>query len=189
MTSENLTENFFKDPELCFDIEALQKEALSFKANYPTQDAICLTQIPNDPDSTKNENLVGAYWTVPRSDGVEEQRFGNIDENSYTELVPTFKNSYLEEVIQTVASKWQLGRIRLLWKKPRTCLSWHRDPEKRLHIPILTNYGARMIIDDECKHMPADGSVWITDNTKYHNVFNGGEEDRIHLVATVLGKH
>jgi hypothetical protein len=36
--------------------------------------------------------------------------------------------------------------------------------------------------------MPADGSVWITDTEKYHNFFNGGEEDRIHLVATVLNR-
>jgi hypothetical protein len=28
--------------------------------------------------------------------------------------------------------------------------------------------------------------VWITNNTQYHNAFNGGEEDRVHLVATVL---
>ena len=33
--------------------------------------------------------------------------------------------------------------------------------------------------------MPADGRAWITNATKYHNAFNGGEEDRIHLVATL----
>ena len=44
-----------------------------------------------------------------------------------------------------------------------------------------------MVIDNEVLHMPADGTVWITDNTKYHNAFNGGEEDRVHLVATILG--
>jgi hypothetical protein len=43
-----------------------------------------------------------------------------------------------------------------------------------------------MCVDKEIHHMPADGGVWITDNTKYHNAFNGGEEDRVHLVATVL---
>ena len=43
-----------------------------------------------------------------------------------------------------------------------------------------------MVIEDVCKHMPADGSVTITNNTKYHNFFNGGEQDRIHLVACVL---
>ena len=43
-----------------------------------------------------------------------------------------------------------------------------------------------MVIEDIAKHMPADGSVTITNNTKYHNFFNGGEQDRIHLVACVL---
>ena len=56
----------------------------------------------------------------------------------------------------------------------------------RLHIPIITNPGCIMVIDNIAQHMPADGSVWITNNTKYHNAFNGGEEDRIHLVACVL---
>ena len=43
-----------------------------------------------------------------------------------------------------------------------------------------------MVIDNVAKHLPADGSVWVTNNTKYHNAFNGGEEDRIHLVACAL---
>ena len=60
------------------------------------------------------------------------------------------------------------------------------DPEPRLHIPIYTNPGAIMVVDQVAKHLPADGSVWITNNTKYHNAFNGGEENRVHLVACVL---
>ena len=63
--------------------------------------------------------------------------------------------------------------MRLLLKEPRSTLSWHRDPEPRLHIPIYTNPGAIMVVDNVAKHMPADGSVWITNNTKYHNAFNG----------------
>ena len=39
------------------------------------------------------------------------------------------------------------------------------------------------VIENVAKHLPADGSVWITNNTKYHNAFNGGEENRVHLVA------
>ena len=68
-------------------------------------------------------------------------------------------------------------------KEPRTTLSWHRDPEPRLHIPIITNPGCLQVIENVAKHLPADGSVWITNNTKYHNAFNGGEENRVHLVA------
>ena len=72
--------------------------------------------------------------------------------------------------------------------EPRTSLSWHRDPEPRLHIPVFTNPGAHLVISHRLKHLPADGSVWFTDTRKYHTVFNGGEENRIHLVATYLGE-
>tara|TARA_Y100000813_G_scaffold9258_1_gene6862 strand:- start:255 stop:392 length:138 start_codon:yes stop_codon:yes gene_type:complete len=43
-----------------------------------------------------------------------------------------------------------------------------------------------MVIEDEAFHMPADGTIYITDNTVYHNFFNGGEENRTHLVVTLL---
>ena len=80
----------------------------------------------------------------------------------------------------------RLGRVRLLLKEPRSTLSWHKDPECRLHVPIITNQGCSMVIENVAKHLPADGKVWITNNTKYHNFFNGGEQSRIHLVACVL---
>ena len=39
-----------------------------------------------------------------------------------------------------------------------------------------------MVIEDEAFHMPANGSAYLTDNTKYHNFFNGSEIERVHLV-------
>ena len=82
---------------------------------------------------------------------------------------------------------FDIGRCRVIFMPPRSTLSWHRDPEKRIHIAIKTNYGARMFIEHTGYHIPADGNIYLTDNTKYHTAINGGEEDRIHLVATVLG--
>ena len=92
----------------------------------------------------------------------------------------------IKEVYDIISSKYKLGRVRILLKEPRSTLSWHRDPEPRLHIPIITNPGCRMVIDNVAQHLPADGTVTITNNTKYHNFFNGGEQERIHLVACVL---
>ena len=43
-----------------------------------------------------------------------------------------------------------------------------------------------MVIDKVAHHMTHDVSVWVTNNIKYHNAFNGGEENRVHLVACVL---
>ena len=148
--------------------------------------SISLNQIPGDPDSIAGNNTRGVYWTRPDSSNNEVQRDKIIDESLYTEFVEEFKNTYFKEVYDELSKKYKLGRVRLLLKEPRSTLSWHRDPEPRLHIPIMTNPGCLMVIDNIAKHMPADGSVWITNNTKYHNAFNGGEKNRIHLVACVL---
>ena len=184
----------FQKQDVKFDIIKLKQacdEVLKIKGfdtslGIPHFAGIPLNQIPGDPDSVKGNNVRGIYWTKPDSTGVEVQRESKIDEHKYTEFVDDFKNTYFKEVYDQLTKKYKLGRMRLLLKEPRSTLSWHRDPEPRLHIPIYTNPGAIMVVDNVAKHMPADGSVWITNNTKYHNAFNGGEENRVHLVACVL---
>ena len=186
--------NDFQKQDVKFDIIKLKQacdEVLKIKGfdtslGIPHFAGIPLNQIPGDPDSVKGNNVRGIYWTKPDSTGVEVQRESKIDEHKYTEFVEDFKNTYFKEVYDQLTKKYKLGRMRLLLKEPRSTLSWHRDPEPRLHIPIYTNPGAIMVVDNVAKHMPADGSVWITNNTKYHNAFNGGEENRVHLVACVL---
>ena len=186
--------NDFQKQDVKFDIIKLKQacdEVLKIKGfdtslGIPHFAGIPLNQIPGDPDSVKGNNVRGIYWTKPDSTGVEVQRESKIDEHKYTEFVDDFKNTYFKEVFDVLSSKFKLGRVRILLKEPRSTLSWHRDPEPRLHIPIITNPGSIMVIDNVAKHLPADGSVWITNNTKYHNAFNGGEENRIHLVACVL---
>ena len=148
--------------------------------------AICLTRKPGDPESVKGSKARGIYWTKPDKSGAEVSRDIKIDESEYSEFIPDYENTYFKEVFDVISSKYKLGRVRILLKEPRSTLSWHRDPEPRLHIPIITNPGCLMVIENVAKHMPADGSVWVTNNTKYHNAFNGGEENRVHLVACVL---
>ena len=185
----------FKDfhtiKDLKFDPKKLQeglKQILKIK-KYDTGGgithfgAICLNQIPDQPDSTKGKNTRGVFWTKPDSSGKEVSRDKSINECLYTEFVRDFDHTYFKEVYDTLSSMFKLGRVRILLKEPRTTLSWHRDPEPRLHIPIVTNQGCLQVIENVAKHLPADGSVWITNNTKYHNAFNGGEENRVHLVA------
>ena len=188
----------FKDfhtiKDLKFDPKKLQeglKQILKIK-KYDTGGgithfgAICLNQIPDQPDSTKGKNTRGVFWTKPDSSGNEVSRDKSINECLYTEFVRDFDHTYFKEVYDTLSSMFKLGRVRILLKEPRTTLSWHRDPEPRLHIPIVTNQGCLQVIENVAKHLPADGSVWITNNTKYHNAFNGGEENRVHLVACLI---
>ena len=190
----DLNFNDFEKQDIKFDIDKLKvayQEILKIKgfegvAGVSNFGAISLTQIPGDPDSIKGHKARGIFWTKPNGSGKEVVRDEMINEEAYSEFIDEYKETYFKDVFDALSSKYKLGRVRILLKEPRSTLSWHRDPEPRLHIPIITNPGSIMVIDNVAKHLPADGSVWITNNTKYHNAFNGGEENRIHLVACVL---
>ena len=192
MNNSTLCESdFYKVEDLKFDILKLRKALKQVLSRKEYDNAvgtkyiagISLNQIPGDPDSIKGENVKGIYWTKPDRSGKEAVRAKRIDETKYTEFVKDLEDTYFKEVYDILSKKFKLGRVRILLKEPRSTLSWHRDPEPRLHIPIITNPGCIMVIEEIAKHLPADGSVWVTNNMKYHNFFNGGEEDRIHLVA------
>tara|TARA_B100001964_G_scaffold171833_1_gene189116 strand:+ start:235 stop:819 length:585 start_codon:yes stop_codon:yes gene_type:complete len=189
-----MSTDFRKIEGLKFDITKL-RDALKIVLQRKTYDdaagtkyiaGISLNQIPGDSESISGENVKGIYWTKPDSSGKEEIRAKKIKESAYTEFVKELADTYFKEVYDELSKRYKLGRVRILLKEPRSTLSWHRDPEPRLHIPIITNPGCIMVIEETAKHMPADGSAWITNNTKYHNAFNGGEEGRVHLVACVL---
>ncbi len=193
MTQLN-SSDFYQVPDLKFDISKLRNALKRVLARKSYDDAagtkyiagIFLNQIPGKPESITGENVKGIYWTKPDSSGKEEVRAKKIDESAYTEFVPDLADTYFKEVYEKLSEKFKLGRVRILLKEPRSTLSWHKDPEPRLHIPIITNPGSIMVIEEIAKHLPADGCAWITNNTKYHNAFNGGEEGRVHLVACIL---
>ena len=186
-------EDFYQVPDLKFNISKLRKdldkilEIKKFKSPGVTHfGAIPLNRVPNNKSSVEGNNVRGKYWTIADETGKEVSRDIDIDESKYTELVPEFEDTYFKEVYETLKNKFKLGRVRLLLKEPRSTLSWHKDPEPRLHIPIVTNKGCMMVIENVAKHMPADGTATITNNKKFHNFFNGGEQARVHLVACVL---
>jgi len=191
MSVKNLV---YKVPGISFDInrlvdtyqEIIQKKKFDQgDGSVSNIDSIALNRIPGNEDSTKGKFSWGLYWTKPDQSGQEKSRAHHIDEKKFTEFLPEFENTYFKYVYETLSRRYALGRTRILKKAPRSTLSWHRDPELRLHVPIITNLGCRFVIEDRSFHLPADGHAWIVNAKKYHNFFNGGEEDRIHLVATL----
>ena len=62
-----------------------------------------LNRVPGDENSTKGHNIRGVYWTKPDETGKEVKRDISIDESKYTELVPDFKNTYFEEVYNSLS--------------------------------------------------------------------------------------
>jgi hypothetical protein len=108
-----------------------------------------------------------------------------VDEFAFTEFVPDFADLYFREVWETLTSIAPIGRMRVLLKGLYNCNSWHRDPEPRLHIPIIPNPGSLIVVNHHVTHLPADGSVYFTDTRGYHTALNGGESQRVHIVAAL----
>ena len=184
---------YFKKQDLEFDIERLQNETNELLSQVDWKQwagqGICMTQVPGDPSSVDDDKLKGLYYTKPDSTGEEVTRENSIDESKYTVFRKEFCGMYFEEIHSELSKRWTIGRMRLFLIEPRTCLSWHRDPEPRLNIAITTNYGSFLVIEDEQFIIPTDGSVWFTDTTNYHTSYNGGEENKISLITTCIGKH
>ena len=140
-----MPKGFYRDQDICFDIKKLQDAVKEIDSRVARQSplgkndltAICLTQIPGDQNSITGGNVRGLYWTKPDSTYKEVEREAPINESQYSEFVKLFEDTYFKEVYDKLTTKYKLGRIRLLWKMPRTTLSWHRDPEPRLHVPII----------------------------------------------------
>ncbi|GAB5469078.1 MAG: hypothetical protein Kilf2KO_21080 [Rhodospirillales bacterium] len=177
---------------LRFDIDKLRAamaECLareSFQGDWQDRGfaALPLTQRPGQQGWSGND-LSGRYWLRADERYVEEAREELVDEAAFSQFVPRFAGTYFEEVHATLIARFPIGRMRLLSKGLYNCNSWHRDPEPRLHIPIVTNPGALFIVNHHVTHLPADGSVYFTDTRGYHTALNGGEHHRAHIVAAL----
>ena len=146
--------------------------------------ALPLTQRPGQTEWTSND-LSGRYWLRADESYTEEPREDLVAEDQFSEFNPQFTGTYFEEVHQELARRFPIGRMRVLSKGLYNCNSWHRDPEPRLHIPVITNPGSLFVVNHHVTHLPADGSVYFTDTRGYHTALNGGDHHRVHIVAAL----
>jgi len=146
--------------------------------------AFSLTRRPGVEKETAND-LSGLFYTRVDDSYQEVAREEVVDEFAFTEFVPAFEDTYFREVWETLCDIAPIGRMRVLSKGLYNCNSWHRDPEPRLHIPIISNPGSLFVVNHHVTHLPADGSVYFTDTRGYHTALNGGESNRVHIVAAL----
>jgi hypothetical protein len=106
-------------------------------------------------------------------EGFEEEDFNVF---LFSEL--DYTNSIIEDLL--------MFRTRVMILKPKTCLSYHADPRKRIHIPIDTNENCFLMIDQYAHHLFADGSAYICDTTKPHTSINASlGTNRTHIVGVI----
>jgi len=164
--------------------QCLQLDAFKGKMQDQGFAALPLTQRPGQTEWSDND-LSGRFWMRPDNSYVEEPREDLVPEIDFSEFNPKFKGTYFEFVHQGLTRRFPIGRTRVLSKGLYNCNSWHRDPEPRLHIPLITNPGALFVVNHHVTHLPADGSVYFADTRGYHTALNGGESRRVHIVAAL----
>jgi hypothetical protein len=97
---------------------------------------------------------------------------------------------YIMEAMAAIGSVW--GRSRLMGLGAGADVPSHIDSHYywrthwRIHIPVITNYAVRFTCGGETVHMAA-GECWVFDSFRGHAVYNGGTEQRIHLVLDTVG--
>lgn len=109
-----------------------------------------------------------------------------LKESDFTEVCDVFKGTAFENIYYGLTQKYEVGRVRIMIMEPSTCLTWHGDTEERIHYPIKTQEGCFMVIENEVKHLKQN-KWYYTKTLKKHTAFNGSNEQRIHLVANILG--
>jgi len=146
--------------------------------------AIPITRRPGVSTPTETD-MIGRYYMRPDETYKEVVLDELVDEFAFSELCPEFEGTYFETLHQQLSKRFPIGRMRALLLNTYKNNSWHRDPEPRLHIPIITNPGSLFVVNHHVTHLPADGSVYFTDTRGYHTAINGGTQPRVHIVATL----
>lgn len=177
----------FRKLSIHFDPEAL-REAYEYAVNEIGFSGELVNCISLTHATDAKSDPRGIFWT--HNENYEEiQVEKRVEEEAYRVFEPLLMDTYFKNVYDVLSRHFVLGRVRILKLCSRSALSYHRDPENRLHIPIVTNPGALMIVEKEAQHLKADGSVYYMKTQKYHTALNGGNEARVHVVATILDEN
>lgn len=158
------------------DFELLAAEVKDLMERVPFQENVYqLALQTNDPNTTD--------WYS--SCGRVEQANRRINELEYTHIQPELKGSYIEKWINSFDK--QLFRTRLLFMKPRTCYSVHKDFLPRIHLPVTTNPQCLMCFPQHgiMQFLQNTGHSYWVDTRQMHTFINCSEHTRVHLVAVV----
>lgn len=124
---------------------------------------------------------------------VDRERPLETDFSIWNSQVPKYLTEQVQGLQQHLGCG--IGRARIMRLMPKTGLTVHFDQEPRLHLVLKTNpmsyiaHCVREARDDSqlpsasiSYHMPANGHWYEVDTRQMHYVYNGGFDERIHLV-------
>lgn len=166
-----------------YEIDRLRDEVLALR-RIPWRAQRAISQ-----DGLFQETTIDWRIIPLRSLGGDANRTdpGGAGLEAFADTVHLRRSPYLTEVLAGIPAT--LRGVRLMALGPGAEVYEHRDGKVglpwgnlRLHVPIVTNPGAVMVIGGDEVHWDA-GRLWFGDFDQPHHVRNAGDEARIHLVV------
>lgn len=175
---------FIEKLNFTVDLEQVRKdlETILEKTTWHNNQ-IGLTYRPGAKDPW-NDSTGSLYDRINNIELVKESEFTEFNTNT---------PSYLTHILNTLCEiqNFEIGRARFMRLLPKSGLSVHSDTSERYHLVIKTNIDAFIAHTMKasgmaaiCFHLPDNATFYKVDTTKKHFVYNGGSEERIHLVIS-----
>lgn len=164
-------------PDFAFDTDRLLKDYIRVRSKAPDQDQINIVSYKNTDSLSLGTGSMYDH---------NEKKFV-IDHREFKGILKEYRNTYTEEVCNIIKDNIKdinIGRIRWMLLKPKSTLSYHKDPKDplRFHIPVMTNDNAFFIVDDLVYRMEDKGSVYGINTLKKHTAVNTDNIERLHMV-------
>lgn len=153
------------------------------KNNYNLKQLAVQCREDAAPDNQLSESCGSLYYDWPIYSGVGEIpiRKELFHEHQFNTVCDIFQNTIFQELIEKIQQQYDIIRGRFMLLEHKTCLTYHKDFSKRIHIPIYTNNDCMMIIDDVVYRLPF-GATYLVDTTVPHTALNASKDPRVHLV-------
>jgi hypothetical protein len=150
-------------------------------------------QTPEDEQYTESCGSLYFDWLAYEKNPVGPIPIRKTDKDGYPALkekdfnvtCDMFKDTIFDKIIQKLKGKnINVTRGRFMYMLHKTCLTMHKDPSPRVHIPIYTNENCMMLFNDKVVRLPFGGTYYV-DTTIPHTALNASKDPRVHLIFSV----
>lgn len=191
-----MNKDFISTTSFKFNLEILKKETELLLSNplYREEEQICFTgRSPDDHFLTGTGSLFYKFHDndKKRGGGLERvESLEGLEETDFKFFLKEFKNTYFYSIYQEISKEFNIGRVRAMTLKPKSCYTFHVDLYPRLHLALLSDSNiCGLIHDEKVFRIPVDGRVYLVDTTLEHTAFNSSFDFfRTHLILDILPK-
>jgi len=135
--------------------------------------------------SWKNLQDVGLQSHKPHLDPIKEWQSSTkrSEKSQYPETYfkyPLFDTQLLNRIV----GKYGLVRTRIIKSPARKCTAFTRKLSKRVYIPLMTNPGDRIIIENKVYSLEV-GKIYLVNTTLEHAAINASNKNGVAIIGCI----